>query len=164
MGIKQKVEENLTIWLLGILLAGFLAGLATYQGILEIAQLTPVPSNTVTQQKWIRVTGIDTNQAPAITKYRVVMKVDGVPYSYPGHKPWKDVTRDIRAQDFPLIDSEEYGVEFELIYLSTSSKENTARGEQPIRIAAFPFQGSYSVYSGGSTPTATIHFEVFVKD
>ena len=39
---KEKVEKNLTIWLLGVLLTGFLSGIATYKAILEIAQLETI--------------------------------------------------------------------------------------------------------------------------
>jgi len=43
MGIRKSVEENVAVWLLGTLLAGFLAGIGTYKGIIEIAELTTVP-------------------------------------------------------------------------------------------------------------------------
>ncbi len=42
MGFKKKIEDNVVLWLLGTLLAGFLAGIGTYKGILEIAQLKVV--------------------------------------------------------------------------------------------------------------------------
>ena len=40
--IRDRVENNATVWLLGTLLTGFLAGIATYEGILRIAALDPL--------------------------------------------------------------------------------------------------------------------------
>lgn len=37
MTLRQKVENNLAIWLLSMLLSGFLAGFAAYQTILEVS-------------------------------------------------------------------------------------------------------------------------------
>lgn len=45
MPLKERIETNLVIWLLSMLLVGFLAGLGTYKGILEIAKLDTVPIN-----------------------------------------------------------------------------------------------------------------------
>ncbi len=39
MTLKQKIESNPVLWFLGALLAAFLAGIGTFKGILEIAQL-----------------------------------------------------------------------------------------------------------------------------
>jgi hypothetical protein len=45
MTVRERVENNLVVWHLGTLLTGFLAGIATYRGILEIAQLAVVPKS-----------------------------------------------------------------------------------------------------------------------
>lgn len=42
MSLREKIEDNLTVWLLSTLLAGFIAGIGTYKAILEIAQLEVV--------------------------------------------------------------------------------------------------------------------------
>ena len=42
MSLKEKVENNVAIWLLGTLLTGFLAGIAAYKSILEISNQTVV--------------------------------------------------------------------------------------------------------------------------
>lgn len=39
MAIKERLENNIVFWTLAMLLAGFLAGIGTYKGILEIANL-----------------------------------------------------------------------------------------------------------------------------
>jgi len=44
-GLKDKIENNVTIWLLSMLLAGFLAGIGTYEGALKIMQLETVSSD-----------------------------------------------------------------------------------------------------------------------
>lgn len=45
MSIKEKIEENVIVWLLGTLLAGFGSGIATYKAVIEIAGLRVVPSS-----------------------------------------------------------------------------------------------------------------------
>ena len=42
MSIKEKIENNAAVFLLGALVSGFLAGIGTYQAILEIAKLEVV--------------------------------------------------------------------------------------------------------------------------
>jgi hypothetical protein len=48
MGLKEKIENHPLVWFLSALLAGFLAGIATYKAILEIAQLEVVPKQSIT--------------------------------------------------------------------------------------------------------------------
>lgn len=45
MNIKDKVEQNVIVWLLGTLLTGFGSGIATYKAVIEIADLRVVPSS-----------------------------------------------------------------------------------------------------------------------
>jgi len=42
VSLKEKVENNLAIWLLSTLFAGFMAGIGTYKAVLEMAQLEVV--------------------------------------------------------------------------------------------------------------------------
>ena len=42
MKLKERVENNIVVFLLGALLTGFLAGIGVYKGILEIAKLDVV--------------------------------------------------------------------------------------------------------------------------
>ncbi len=39
MNLREKIENNLVIWLLGALFSGFGAGIATYKAVLDMAQL-----------------------------------------------------------------------------------------------------------------------------
>ena len=44
MTLRDRIENKLTVWLLGTLLTGFLAGIATYRTVLEMAQLKTISS------------------------------------------------------------------------------------------------------------------------
>jgi hypothetical protein len=46
MSLKERIENNLTIFFLTTLLAGFLAGISAYQGILQISGLETVAQGT----------------------------------------------------------------------------------------------------------------------
>lgn len=49
VGIKEKIENNVVVWMLGTLLSGFLAGIATYQGALRIMDLATVGQERLRQ-------------------------------------------------------------------------------------------------------------------
>lgn len=40
--IKEQIESNIVVWMLGTLLTGFMAGIGTYKGALEIMDLTTI--------------------------------------------------------------------------------------------------------------------------
>jgi hypothetical protein len=40
--IKEKIEQNVTLWLLGTLLTGFLSGVGAYRAVQDMAGLKPV--------------------------------------------------------------------------------------------------------------------------
>jgi len=46
MSLRDTIENNPVIWTLGILLAGFVAGIAAYKGILQAAGMEPIPKTT----------------------------------------------------------------------------------------------------------------------
>src|SRR5215813_7653316 len=50
MTLKEKIENSLTFYTLGMLAAGFLAGLAVYRGVLEIAGPKPQSEVSCTNQ------------------------------------------------------------------------------------------------------------------
>lgn len=41
-GIKEKIENNIVVWMLGTLLTGFMAGIGTYEGALKIMDLETI--------------------------------------------------------------------------------------------------------------------------
>lgn len=47
--IKEKIENNVVVWMLGTLLTGFLAGIATYKGALEIMSLETIGKERLKQ-------------------------------------------------------------------------------------------------------------------
>jgi hypothetical protein len=55
MSLKDTIENNPVIWTLGILLAGFLAGVSAYRSVLEIANLQTIPKTAQIVQPGERV-------------------------------------------------------------------------------------------------------------
>ena len=53
MTLRERIEDNPVVWLLGSLLAGFLAGIGAYQAILEIAHLKVVPEARLAEMQSI---------------------------------------------------------------------------------------------------------------
>lgn len=49
--LKHKIENNVTIWLLGTLLTGFLAGIGTYEGALKLMKLETISSDRLAMLK-----------------------------------------------------------------------------------------------------------------
>jgi hypothetical protein len=47
MSLRDKIENDLAIWLIGVFAAGFTAGIGTYKTILEIAHLEVVSKSTL---------------------------------------------------------------------------------------------------------------------
>jgi hypothetical protein len=47
--IKEKIENNVVVWMLGTLLTGFLAGIATYKSALEIQGLETIGKERLKQ-------------------------------------------------------------------------------------------------------------------
>ena len=83
--LKERVENNVVVWLLGMLLAGFLAGIGTYKGILEIANLTVVAKpelenlksksgSTLQAQK--QIVSLSPGYSVIIPKVNLVAKLD----------------------------------------------------------------------------------------
>ena len=48
MTLRERVENNLVIFFLGVLVVGFLAGITVYEGIIEIANLSVVSKHKIT--------------------------------------------------------------------------------------------------------------------
>jgi hypothetical protein len=47
MSLKQKIEDNLTLTVLGLLLTGFIAGVGVYKTLLTVAPTTAFPGGSV---------------------------------------------------------------------------------------------------------------------
>ncbi|MCI5115155.1 MAG: hypothetical protein D3920_03090 [Candidatus Electrothrix sp. AW2] len=48
-GIKEKIENNIVVWMLATLLTGFLSGIATYEGALKIMGLETISKDRLKQ-------------------------------------------------------------------------------------------------------------------
>ena len=59
MSIKEKIENNLTVFFLGALFTGFLFGLGTYKSIVEIANLDTVRKGSYVKKEDISKNFID---------------------------------------------------------------------------------------------------------
>lgn len=42
MGLRERIENNVTVWFLGAVVTGFVAGIGTYESVLRIAHLEVV--------------------------------------------------------------------------------------------------------------------------
>jgi len=72
MPLKEKIENNAAIFLLGALVTGFLAGVSTYQAILKIAKLEVVHESS------LRTTGRDGQVTEIVNKFIGDFKNEGV--------------------------------------------------------------------------------------
>lgn len=78
------------------------------------------------QQDEVRFRGIEFDGSTDVQRYRVVMNVDGVPYSYPGRSVWKKVGPKVPDQGFPLrADRREHTVGIE-VFAETADGETLA--------------------------------------
>ena len=119
-------------------------------------------------QHWIKFTGIEFDSGVPATFYRVIMEVDGVEYSYPGHGVWHPNRPKFPDQRFPLkIGTHEPTVRCKIYYLLSGSNERhfaTAERAKPIRhIPADEAQEVFTMVRGTRSPsrTATVRFNVF---
>ncbi len=51
LSIKERIERNVTVWLLGTLLTGFLSGVGVYLTIQDMARLSVVPAAEIEETK-----------------------------------------------------------------------------------------------------------------
>ena len=125
VSLKERIESNLVVFFLGSLVAGFLAGVAAYDGTLRIAgratiaddvlrdlerdlvkareKLSQAKKQIEQPQQWIDLRRVDfyENAIPG-TRYRIVLYVDGVPYSYPPQAFWWEIGKSVEAPKLPL--------------------------------------------------------------
>lgn len=64
--IKEKIENNVIVWMLGTLLTGFLAGIGTYKGALEIMSLETVGKERLKQLESTGVPNPNAGQSTGI--------------------------------------------------------------------------------------------------
>ncbi len=70
MNFRERIEDNLVVWLLGTLLTGFLAGVGAYKAILETAQLEVVPRVKLEQlQATASSSRAASNESPSLANH-----------------------------------------------------------------------------------------------
>lgn len=82
------------------------------------------PKLEAPRQDAVRFDGIEFQEPDAIKRYRVVLSVDGIPYSYPGKTVWKDFGPKTPELMFPLkAGASEHNVEI-ILHCETQSGES----------------------------------------
>lgn len=80
-------------------------------------------SQTVAQHE-VQFRGIEFHGSPEVKRYRVVIDVDGIPYSYPGRSVWKDAGPKISELSFPLkVGISKHSVGIEIFAESVDGEE-----------------------------------------
>jgi hypothetical protein len=119
--LKERIENNLTVWFLGILLAGFLAGLGTYKGILEIAHLQVVTQGSedknASDRYWLKITNVSFDKAGGVVNgIRVHGHAGGNPIAYPIKTLWAQANSDRTSAPYPIhLQTEKGTLNFEVI-------------------------------------------------
>jgi hypothetical protein len=101
---------------------------------------------------------------------RIVMDVNGQPYSYPSRAVWDKILSDQPGESFPLEASQtEYVLHFSAFYRNGSNEVTELDNSEPLRIptSSLPFLGSYNLYGKtrdiayrGGTPPLVVRFEL----
>lgn len=71
--IREKIEQNFTIWFLGTLITGFIAGISVYKGILEIAKLQVISTSNL-ENKAKRILELETKLEKAKSRINELEK------------------------------------------------------------------------------------------
>lgn len=177
--IKERVEQNVVVWLLATLFTGFTTGVGAYRAGLQAIGQVPISTERLARlersvgvaqtQRWIRLTEVEFDGAVHATRYRVVIKADGIPYSYPGHALWKEVGPTLVGQAFPLpADVADHSVEFQLLYETRESEARLAQACEPLgfrpSIAQAQIDGALAIAQTSSVPVTERDGEVPVFD
>ena len=128
--LKESIENNLAVFFLGALVAGFLSGIAAYETTLRIAGRTTISTEAFKSQE-LELNKARTAQAaqPPIQRYltihrvagnegnmvRVVARVNNILYAYPADVAFTPISSNMPEQKLPLpwtIDG--YTVSFEV--------------------------------------------------
>ena len=120
--LKESIENNLAVFFLGALLAGFLSGIAAYETTLRIAGRTTISTEAFKSQE-LELNKARTAQAaqPPIQRYltihrvagnegnmvRVVARVNNILYAYPADVAFTPISSNMPEQKLPLFISSE---------------------------------------------------------
>lgn len=171
--LKERIENNLIVFFLGSLLAGFMAGLGTFQGALKLVDYTPTsndslralredlerkkeevmalenklksPGGQVTEQRWLRIRGVEGLDG---VRARLVARVNGRAYSYPSRVVWALLGSGIPTEDFPLpVGVQSYELSFELLTLSAGNQYRQFQSQEVVSVRSWPYEGEYKIFA-----------------
>lgn len=106
---KQIVEENLVVFFLSTLLAGFLAGLAVTDWLGREPKWQSLPDQSP-QAHTLRITRVERAGDSLSDGYRLTLYVNDQPYSYPARTLWGTFGGTPEAISFLLPTADSYKV------------------------------------------------------
>jgi hypothetical protein len=123
-------------------------------------------ADSPSRQDAIRFHGIEFHVQEEVKRYRVVLDVDGIPYSYPGRSVWKDVGPKTPEQAFPLkAGRSEHSVGLEVFYETVTGGQFQAITEQDKTLSGDSGITNLRVFrrtgaSRGGSAVATVQVEI----
>jgi len=170
--LKDRVENHPAVFFLAAIVAGFLAGIGTYQAVLSmsgqetisVAQhqllksklasleddnkaLTSTVSNLKAKQRdqhWLRVKGIEGLDG---LRARIIARVNGNAISYPSRAVFSHVGLGMPAEDFALPTSDEYRISFEILGVGGDQEFSQFQSQQVVHVKQVPFEGEYRIFA-----------------
>jgi hypothetical protein len=162
--LRERVENHPVVFFLTALLAGFLSGLATYQGALKIIDYTPVANaeykhlqeiatanSSQASQRWVRLTGLEGLDGKSA---RIVLRINGRAVSYPSRTVWTQARPNLPIEEFPLpLSTSAYELSFEILTVDqTSGEYREFKSQEVVTVAQFPFRSTYRAFAITSGP------------
>jgi len=152
--LKDRIENNLVLVILGVVLAGFIAGISSFSFIASQAEKQNKPSIT-----WLKITGISSIDNREV---RVLLTANGRPFSYPSSSVWITSKPSSGDEQFPLLGITGLPVvEFRVVENKGGGTTNDFKGSiSAYNVPSIPYDGQYEVFDS-SGKIARINFEVF---
>jgi len=114
-------------------------------------QSAAVPRPT---QRWLRLLGVEGLEG---FNARIIIRVNGMAYSYPSQAVWSQVGLGISTEDFPLpVGENAYRVSFEILSLSEDAKFKQFQSQEVIHVDTWPYQGSYRIFGITTSEWGTV--------
>ncbi|MDP2268815.1 MAG: hypothetical protein Q8K46_06565, partial [Deltaproteobacteria bacterium] len=161
--LRERVENHPVVFFLGVLLAGFTAGLATYQGALKLIDYTTVPASEYKRlqadaaappqptQRWLRLTGLEGLDG---SNARVVLRINGRAISYPSRTVWTQARANLPVEEFALpFSTSPYEISFEILTVdSATSAYREYKSQEVVSVSQFPYSSTYRIFAIAAGP------------
>lgn len=156
--LKEKIENHPVPWFLGAILAGFLAGIGTYEGALKLTDRQTIgkeylaklhkdlkdAKNNAATQRWLKIRGLEGLNG---YKVRIIARVNGFAFSYPSRTIWTEARPVLPTESFPLPSSKDgYRVSFEILSLDREGEFKQFTNQEVLDIRNFPTDSSYKIF------------------